>query len=155
MADNKMPGHPTQPTVQDDRGVLRFRQNAIVRFLLDAGPFNLEKLATMPFSDEDRAQFSQLIGYSVGGYSDLFYVEEHPIGHSPMAADRYRAAMDRTRHTTLRADEILVVLDLYLDRARDDFAAFVALQGFRGAITGGADLAALLAYFEKDAPDGR
>ena len=43
---------------------------------LDAGPFDLNKLASMPFDDEDREQFAQLIGYSLGGFSELDYVSD-------------------------------------------------------------------------------
>lgn len=60
----------------DDRGVLRFVTNPIVRFLLDAGPFDMNALAMMDFPDEARAQFAQLIGYSVAGYGDLSYVSD-------------------------------------------------------------------------------
>ena len=62
-----------QPLEIDKRGVERFKENKIVRMLLDDGPFDMNKLAVMNFSDEDRAQFAQLIGYSVCGYEDLSY----------------------------------------------------------------------------------
>ena len=68
--------HPMQDIELDNRGVVRFRVNAIVRYLLDAGPFDMNALAMMPFSDEDREQFAQLIGYSVGGFGDLSYASE-------------------------------------------------------------------------------
>lgn len=42
--------HPLQPLVLNDDGVVRFKPNAIVRFLLDAGPYDLNKLAMMPWS---------------------------------------------------------------------------------------------------------
>ena len=64
---------PMQPIVHDDDGERRFRENAIVRFLLDAGPFDLNQIALMPFSPEDRRQLAQLIGYSVSGYEELSY----------------------------------------------------------------------------------
>ncbi len=67
----------------------------------------------------------------------------------PISGDRYHAAMERTRHTTLTPEQILIVLDLYLDRTRDEFAAFVALQGFRSALTGGADFESLIAYLKE------
>lgn len=66
--------HPVQPLVRDKHKTLRFKQNAIVRFLLDNGPNDMNKLAVMPFTNEDRAQFAQLIGYSLSGYSELSYV---------------------------------------------------------------------------------
>jgi len=62
--------------VRDKNGTLRFKANTIVRFLLDAGPFDMNKLALMPFSVEDRQQFAQLIGYSVEGFNELSYVDE-------------------------------------------------------------------------------
>ena len=67
-----MSKHPMQYT-EHARGALRFRTNEIVRFLLDAGPFGLNDLAKIPFSDDDRRQFAQLIGYSVDGYNELSY----------------------------------------------------------------------------------
>lgn len=71
-----MSSHPIQPLQKDAHGVVRFRPNKIVRFLLDAGPFDLNKLAVMPFEQEDREQFAQLIGYSLSGYGELSYVSE-------------------------------------------------------------------------------
>jgi len=62
--------------VWDEHGVLRFRGNAIVKFLLEAGPFDMNTLARMPFSRRDREQFAQLIGYSVIGFSELPYVRD-------------------------------------------------------------------------------
>lgn len=69
------PKHPIQPLVDDD-GITRFRANRIVRFLLDAGPFDMNDLAEKDFADDDRAQFAQLIGYSLSGFSELSYVDD-------------------------------------------------------------------------------
>lgn len=68
--------HPVQPLITDEAGILRFKRNEIVRFLLDAGPFDLNKLAMMPFSAEDWEQLAQLIGYSLSGFEDLSYVTD-------------------------------------------------------------------------------
>lgn len=68
--------HPLQRMKVDDDGVLRFIPNAIVRFLLDAGPFDLNQLALMPWDDEDRAQLAQLIGYSHSVFGELSYVSD-------------------------------------------------------------------------------
>ena len=65
-----------QPVELDDGGVARFKGNAIVRFLLDAGPFDMNQLARMPWSDEDREQLAQLIGYSVCGFGELDYASD-------------------------------------------------------------------------------
>lgn len=83
--------HPIQPLYRDAKGVTRFHANKIVQFLLDAGPFDMNKLAMMPFSANDREQFAQLIGYSLSGFGDLNYVsdetyeaaESEKIAHSP------------------------------------------------------------------------
>ena len=53
----------------------RFRENKIVSHLLDTYT-DMNKLARIDFTDEDRMQFAQLIGYSVGGYGSLSYVSD-------------------------------------------------------------------------------
>ena len=68
--------HPIQPLYKDDSGVVRFKENAIVSFLLDNGPFDMNALAVSQFSNEDREQFAQLIGYSLCGFGDLDYVSD-------------------------------------------------------------------------------
>ncbi len=65
--------HPQQQFVTDERGVKRFRQNAIVRRLVDEAKDGMTYIATFDASREDRAQLAQLIGYSVSGYFDLPY----------------------------------------------------------------------------------
>ena len=68
--------NPIQPLERDKHGVIRFKENAIVRTLLDTGKLNLNDLAVMKFSKEDWEQFAQLIGYSLSGYGDLSYVSD-------------------------------------------------------------------------------
>lgn len=72
--------HPMQPVVNVD-GVLRFKANNIVRFLLDRGPNDLHALGSIRylFSQEDWDQFMQLIGYSVSGYGDLSTVSRESV----------------------------------------------------------------------------
>jgi hypothetical protein len=75
--------HPIQPVELDSSKVVRFKQNAIVQHLLDfAGQHgcNMNTLAALSFSREDRQQFAQLIGYSVSGYSELNYVDDDAMG---------------------------------------------------------------------------
>lgn len=79
------PKHPMQPLVRDSEGVVRFKANAIVRFLLDTHPtMDLNQIAVRRFPREDREQFAQLIGYSVAGFGDLDYAATATI----RAADR-------------------------------------------------------------------
>lgn len=77
-----VPLHPQQPLALDANGVLRFRENAIVRFFMEAhreahsvgNHGGMNAIACMDFTPEDRMQFAQLIGYSLSGYGDLSYV---------------------------------------------------------------------------------
>lgn len=73
------PSHPMQPVVLDTTGNPRFLSNGIVQFLKEFARgkgVGMNELTTMPFSVEDREQFLQLIGYSVGGYCELSYVTD-------------------------------------------------------------------------------
>lgn len=70
--------HPMQPVLLEGK-VLRFKRNKIVEFLLDNGGYNMNKLARMDFSVEDREQFAQLIGYSVDGFAELPYASAEVI----------------------------------------------------------------------------
>lgn len=78
---------PIQPLYKDDNGTIRFHPNALVRFLLDAGPFDMNQLARMEFSQDDRAQFAQLIGYSLSGFGELSYVSNDTYAAAEKMAD--------------------------------------------------------------------
>jgi hypothetical protein len=67
--------NPIQPIVTV-QGVARFKPNAIVNHLLEKGGIDLNMLAVMDFSQDDREQFAQLIGYSLSGFSELSYVSD-------------------------------------------------------------------------------
>lgn len=71
------PKHPIQPIYLDEQRTLRFKQNSIVRFLLDRGGFDLNFIAQTDFPREDRVQFAQLIGYSLDGFGELSYVNDY------------------------------------------------------------------------------
>ena len=68
--------HPIQPLVKDERGIVRFKKNNIVCYLLDNGGLDLNQIAMLDFSQEDHEQFAQLIGYSLGGFGELSYVSD-------------------------------------------------------------------------------
>jgi len=72
---NQNPSHPIQPLVNVD-GVIRFKENKIVTYLLDNGGLDMNDIASSDFSNEDREQFAQLIGYSHSGASELHYVSD-------------------------------------------------------------------------------
>ena len=81
--------NPLQPLEPDAKGVIRFKANAIVRHLLDTHPScNMNELARMEFSDDDRQQFAQLIGYSLSGYGELSgYVDDESYVAAAHMAD--------------------------------------------------------------------
>lgn len=87
-----MPAHPMQPILMEG-GVARFKQNAIVNYLMELcrerGLCDMNQLAIMPFSREDRNQFAQLIGYSVSGFGELSYALPKVV----QAADNIAAEM--------------------------------------------------------------
>lgn len=80
--------HPIQPISKDRNGVYRFKKNAIVEFLLNNGPHDMNSLAQQDFSNEDRRQFAQLIGYSVSGYGELHYVSDDEYMIADKLADK-------------------------------------------------------------------
>lgn len=47
-----------------------------MQHLLDNGGIGMNELARLPFPQEDREQFAQLIGYSICGFHELSYVSE-------------------------------------------------------------------------------
>lgn len=78
-----------QPVIVAKDGIHRFKENAIVRYMLDQGTeanhFSLntfafgyrdEKGVIVEFSREDHEQLAQLIGYSVSGACDLSYMSD-------------------------------------------------------------------------------
>jgi hypothetical protein len=70
--------HPHQPLVKDGK-IKRFKVNKLVRYLYDYASqkgCDMNNLALLPFSNEDRVQFAQLIGYSLNGFGELPYVSD-------------------------------------------------------------------------------
>jgi hypothetical protein len=69
----------TQPIKLYPNGVVRFKSNELVDALFEHGcktGLSMNELFDMNFTNEDRMQFAQLLGYSVFGYCDLSYVSE-------------------------------------------------------------------------------
>lgn len=79
---------PMQPVAKDDHGVVRFRANAIVRHLLDHGGIDLNQIARLDFSQEDREQLAQLIGYSISGYHELSYVSDESCAEASVRSEQ-------------------------------------------------------------------
>lgn len=95
--------HPIQPLALDEYGVLRFQSNAIVRHLLDFGGIDMNKLARMPFTPEDREQFAMLIGYSLSGFGELDYVRSETYESAVRMAEQGETE-DRARITYLEGE---------------------------------------------------
>jgi hypothetical protein len=54
----------------------RFIPNRIVETLLMTSTLDLNKIACMDFTNQERMQFAQLIGNSLSGLSELSYVDD-------------------------------------------------------------------------------
>ena len=99
--DDGGPAFPMQPLVRDPDGEIRFRINRIVRVLLDTGPLDLNSLALMPFGDDERSQFAQLIGYSVSRFGELGYVSNDAY---ETVSKRAGAIAEKQRRETATCD---------------------------------------------------
>jgi hypothetical protein len=109
--------HPIQP-IEDVGGVLRFKSNTIVAYLLDNGGIDMNALARLEFSDEDWEQFAQLIGYSLSGFGELSYV----------SSDTYDAAAHMAEAGSTEEQARIASLEYTLRCARESVrSAAVAL----------------------------
>lgn len=88
--------HPNQPIAFDDNGVARFRENSIVRWLVDQLPGGLSDISLYAFSREDLEQLTMLIGCSVSGAGDLPYVSDECIAEADAAVENLRAEKRRS-----------------------------------------------------------
>ncbi len=117
--------HPMQPLVTDADGTVRFKENRIVRHLLDFGTDDMNSLARLPFEPEDYEQFAQLVGYSVGGFGELDYATEESV----VAADRAAAVLlgelvddipPDTAQRIAALERKVAELEVLLQQLRDD-----------------------------------
>ena len=73
-------------------GVLRFKANDIVAYLLEAvrqgEKADMNTLAQLNFGKRDREQFAQLIGYTVRGYAELRYASKKSVKKALKRGDR-------------------------------------------------------------------
>jgi hypothetical protein len=105
--------------IKDEHGRDRFKANAIVVHLLDKGGFDMNSLAMMDFSNEDREQFAQLIGYSLSGFGELSYVSEETYVAANMVVEsgvdeqQVRNAYLRNLITDLRTSLRAPIANLY------------------------------------------
>ena len=96
--------HPMQPLFRDESGVIRFRKNKIVAFLLDAnGKFNMNELALVGFDADEWTQFAQLIGYSVDGWGTLSYVSNKDYAKAQRKRNEFERLSAAKRRKGARA----------------------------------------------------
>jgi len=68
---------PLQPIITDDQGVVRFKANGIVAYLLESGAIDLNVLHELSCgTPEDWEQFNQLIGYSLSAWGGLQHTSD-------------------------------------------------------------------------------
>lgn len=77
--DTNSQKQPMQPIYIDSHGYARFKENRLVRYLLEASDISMNDLAIIDFPQEDREQFSQLIGCTVGSFGTLSYVRPEVV----------------------------------------------------------------------------
>jgi hypothetical protein len=107
---------PIQPIITDEDGTPRFRQNKVVRYLLDHGGLSMDALYdALPGCEEDWEQFAQLIGYTVSGFGDLDYARP----------ETYEAASLMAREGLSERDARLQRLEAVLDGVRRDMKSLV------------------------------
>ena len=79
-------GRSLQPIIKAKDGVIRFKGNAIIIWLLESGKLDLNQIAAMDFPKADEEQLAQLLGYSVSGFGDLSYASKKAIQAADVAA---------------------------------------------------------------------
>jgi hypothetical protein len=99
-----MKNNPMQPLCIDDNGVMRFKENKLVKYLLDAnGVIGMNELGVFAIhagvSRTDQEQFAQLIGYSLSGFGELSYVRDKTYAKAEEKAEMLRKKQ-RTKEST-------------------------------------------------------
>ena len=81
---------PMQPVAVAADGVIRFKQNQIIRDMLDLCEkhgLDLNEIAMRDYEKDDRSQLMQLIGYSVSGYGNLDCARAKHVARSDHKAE--------------------------------------------------------------------
>lgn len=86
---------PMQPICVASDGIVRFNKNRMVNDLYEFSQprgFGLNEMARRDYTQEERMQFAQLIGYSVSGYGSLSYASPESVEKADAIADLLIAA---------------------------------------------------------------
>jgi hypothetical protein len=120
MSNEETVKNPIQPIISDINGALRFKENAIVSHILEVASrhgADLNSIAALTFTDDDRQQFAQLIGYSLDGYAELRrYVTD----------DAYHVASMMAHGKRSESEARIAVLEAELSAIRSGLLAPVA-----------------------------
>lgn len=114
---------PLQPIVKDQRGQPRFKGNKIIIWLFEnhakGATLDLNKIACMDFPDEDREQLAMLLGYSLGGFSELSYVSNETyeaamlVSKTGVSEQEARLESQRAKLSLIRESLRKVVPELF------------------------------------------
>ena len=118
--------HPIQPLGHDGGGVLRFKENKIVRHLLGVASrhgVDMSELAILDFTQEDREQFAQLIGYSLDGFGELPYVRNETYEAAALMAES-----PTTSHLEARLDAATNIIEALKKGLRGPIAEFFCIH---------------------------
>lgn len=86
-----MSKNPMQPVVLAADGVVRFKENKIITYLLhfaERRGIDLNQIASMDFDRDDYSQLMQLLGYSVSGYGNLSSANRNHVRRADSAAEK-------------------------------------------------------------------
>jgi len=98
---------PLQPIVDG-----RFVENRIVSAVLAVSQLNLNDIACMDFTDQEQMQFAQLIGYSLGGFADLSYVDDETYSAACNLSKGVNEVQSRNQALRSTIDEIRMGLKM-------------------------------------------
>jgi len=125
IQNKKIARHPIQPLVEDDQGVVRFKENKIVTYILDNSGIDLNQIAVIDFSREDREQFAQLIGYSHSGASELSYMSNEVLEVSQQIYDTGKSNEDQK---DVLINYLQTTLRTLREKLADDLADFFEIH---------------------------
>jgi len=97
MKNHRMPIQPIENN--------RFVKNRIVSKLLETSNLDLNDIAMMSFTEQERIQFAQLIGYSVSGFGTLSYVDDETYNAAVKMSEGMREADARIEALSEMLDE--------------------------------------------------
>lgn len=113
-----MSKHPIQPLERDKQGVIRFKSNSIVKYLLANGGLDLNDLHRVEaeFTKDDWDQFHQLIGYShsgIPGVDEEIWQAADAMFMAGISELEARCNVLRDKMDTLKAALRQPIADLY------------------------------------------